>query len=125
LSRTHGLSSVPSLRRRVYVVIRAFIRLAEYLIARPKHRKLRRLMERSKSYPEWYSHARQLDKSQKRDRWLRQMDDLRTDQRYNWGFIRELMKDMRKARANGDSLLALAVLQQCTRKVGIDHGIGG
>jgi hypothetical protein len=28
----------------------------------------------------------------------------------------ELIKDMRSARANGDSLLALAVIQQCTRK---------
>jgi hypothetical protein len=101
---------------RVYVVIRLFIRIAEYLIARPKHRKLRRLMEQSKSYSEWFAHAAALDKSQNRDRWLRQMDD-RTSERYNWGFIRELVKDLKRARATEDSLLALAVLQQCTRKV--------
>lgn len=101
---------------RVYVIIRLVIRVAEYLIARPKHRKLRRMMEQSKSYPEWYSYAAELDKSQKRDRWLRQMDD-HTSKRYNWAFIRELINDLRRARATDDSLLALAVLQQCTRKV--------
>jgi Domain of unknown function (DUF3336) len=102
---------------RVYIVIRLFIRIAEYIIARPKHRRLRRLMQQSKSYPEWYAHAAELDKSQKRDRWLRQDDDGRTSSRYNWAFIRELIKDLQQARATGDSLLALAVLQQCTRKV--------
>lgn len=39
--------------------------------------------------------------------------------RYNWGFIRELINDMKRARAKDDPLLALAVLQQCTRKVRI------
>lgn len=100
----------------VYVVIRLSIRIAEYLIARPKHRRLRRRMEQSKSYPEWHSYATELDKSQRRDRWLRQVDD-HTSKRYNWGFIRELMKDLRRARTAEDSLVALAVLQLCTRKV--------
>lgn len=98
----------------VYVVIRLFIRVAEYLIARPKHRKLRRKMAGAKSYPEWYNYALQLDVSQQRDRWLRQDDD--QNYRYNWIFIRELIKDMQRARTKGDTLLALAVLQQCTRK---------
>ena len=100
----------------VYIFIRLVIRLAEYVIARPKHRKLRRMMRQSKSYPEWYSYAAELDKSQKRDRWLRQVDD-QTSKRHNWGFIRELIKELKQARATDDSLLALAVLQQCTRKV--------
>ena len=104
------------IKNRVYVVIRLFIRIAEYLIARPKHRKLRRYMQLSKSYPEWYQYAMELDISQKRDRWIQQIDDP-TSQIYNWDFIRALMKDLQRARATDDSILALAVLQQCTRKV--------
>jgi hypothetical protein len=99
----------------VYVVIRMGIRLAEYLVAVPKHRKMRREMAQAQSYAEWYAYAAELDQSQKRDRWLRGVDD-HTSYRYNWAFIRELIKDMRLARANGDALLALAVIQQCTRK---------
>jgi Domain of unknown function (DUF3336) len=75
------------------------------------------MMQEAKTYSEWYAYAAELDKSQKRDRWLRQEVDDRTSQRYNWGFIRELIKDLKRARVTGDSLLALAVLQQCTRKV--------
>jgi hypothetical protein len=97
-------------------VIRLFIRIAEYVVARPKHRRLRRRMAQAKSYPEWFAAASELDRSQKRDRWLRQMDD-HTCKRYNWGFIRELINDMKRARAKDDPILALAVLQQCTRKV--------
>ena len=103
---------------RVYIVIRLFIRIAEYLIARPKHRRLRQRMAQAKSYPEWFAAASELDRSQKRDRWLRQVDD-HTSKRYNWGFIRELINDMKRARSKEDPLLALAVLQQCTRKVRI------
>jgi hypothetical protein len=100
----------------VYTVIRLFIWLAEMLVARPKHAKLRRKTARAKSYEEWYNYAAELDKSQKRDRWLAQSEDDVTATRYNWAFIRELIKDMRLARSKGDSLLALAVIQQCTRK---------
>jgi Domain of unknown function (DUF3336) len=95
-------------------VIRLFIRAAEYLIARPKHRKLRRLMMQSKSYAEWYSFAKKLDQSQKRDRWLDTHD---TSERYNWAMIKELINQMKKARDTNDAMLALAALQQCTRKV--------
>jgi len=73
-------------------------------------------MAQAKSYPEWFAAASELDRSQKRDRWLRQVDD-HTSKRYNWGFIRELINDMKRARSKDDPLLALAVLQQCTRKV--------
>ena len=99
----------------VYIVIRIGILGAEYIIARPKHRRLRHLMRTSRSYEQWYDYARQLDSSQKRDKWLAQVDD-ETSYEYNWGFILELIKDLRLAREKGDSILALAVLQQCTRK---------
>lgn len=99
----------------VYVVIRLGIRVAEYLVARPKHRKMRREMAQAESYQEWYALGAELDHSQQRDNWLKRVDD-HTSYRYNWAFIRELIKDMRIARANGDALLALAVIQQCTRK---------
>jgi hypothetical protein len=99
----------------VYIVIRIGIWIAEYLIARPKHRRLRHLMGTSRSYDEWYDYADQLDKSQQRQKWLEQVDD-ETSYEYNWGFILELIKDMRLARDKGDAILALAVLQQCTRK---------
>jgi Domain of unknown function (DUF3336) len=103
---------------RVYIIIRLFIRVAEHLVARPKHRRLRRQMALSKSYPEWYKYAAELDHSQKRDRWLKEMHD-GTSKRYNWVFIRELMKDMQRARSTEDPIFALAVLQQCTRKVSL------
>eukprot|EP00522_Entomoneis_paludosa_P009416 CAMPEP_0172441960 /NCGR_PEP_ID=MMETSP1065-20121228/2456_1 /TAXON_ID=265537 /ORGANISM="Amphiprora paludosa, Strain CCMP125" /LENGTH=904 /DNA_ID=CAMNT_0013191599 /DNA_START=27 /DNA_END=2741 /DNA_ORIENTATION=+ len=98
----------------VYTMIRLTIRVAEFSIARPKHRKLRKLMAQSSSYQEWYGYAQELDESQKRNKWLEVVDD-DTSYHYNWGFIKELMKDMRTARAEGDSILALAVIQQCTR----------
>ena len=99
----------------VYVVIRMSIFLAEVIVAKPKHRKLRRKLAQATSYEEWYALASQLDKSQKRDIWQRTVDPS-TSKRYNWSFISELMNDMKFARESNDSLLALAVLQQCTRK---------
>ena len=99
----------------VYIVIRMGIFLAETIIAKPKHRKLRREMRNAQSYEEWYDLATQLDKSQRRDIWQKTVDPS-TSKRYNWSFIMELMVDMKAARETNDSLLALAVLQQCTRK---------
>lgn len=99
----------------VYVIIRLFIRLAETLICTPKHRALRRKMANADSYETWYQFAAALDLSQKRDKWQRTVHD-GTSYRYNWALIRQLMEDMRHARDKNDSLLALAVLQQCTRK---------
>jgi len=98
----------------VYIVIRLGIKLAELLFAKRKHRKLRRQMANAKSYEEWYEVARKLDKSQKRDLW--QKKPANTSRRYNWSFIIELIKDLKSARHKNDPLLALAVLQQCTRK---------
>ena len=99
----------------IYVCIRLFIKLIETVIANPKHRKLRQQMTQAKAYEEWYLLAKALDISQGRDKWQRSIDD-DTSYRYNWSFIQELMNDMRTARANRDSLFALAVLQQCTRQ---------
>mmetsp|Transcript_23089 Transcript_23089/g.66650 ORF Transcript_23089/g.66650 Transcript_23089/m.66650 type:complete len:831 (-) Transcript_23089:1367-3859(-) len=99
----------------VYVMIRLFIRFAETLFASPRHRRLRRAMANAKTYDEWYQLANELDKSQKRDKW-RQTDEDDTSYQYNWGLIRELMADLRKARDSNDAVFALAVLQQCTRK---------
>jgi hypothetical protein len=99
----------------VYTAIRLVIRIAELLVATPKHRALRRKMAQAESYKTWYQYAAALDLSQKRDKWQRTVQD-QTSSRYNWALIRQLMEDMRYARAKNDSLLALAVLQQCTRK---------
>ena len=100
----------------VYVVIRLFIRYAEILIAKPKHRQLRKKMANAETYEDWYKYAIALDVSQKRDKWQRSVHDS-TSYRYNWALIKQLREDMQHARANkGDSLEALAVLQQCTRK---------
>lgn len=103
----------------VYTCIRLGIHVAELLIAKPKHRQLRKLMANANSYNEWYKYGQQLDKSQKRDLWQNQLqmaNATSSSKRYNWSFIIELMKDMKLARDKHDSLLALAVLQQCTRK---------
>jgi hypothetical protein len=112
LALTYGLILVELV---VYIVIRLAIRIAETLIARPKHRALRAKMAQAKSYENWYQYAAALDLSQKRDKWQRTVND-KTSCRYNWAFIRQLMQDLRDARDKNDSLLALAVLQQCTRK---------
>ncbi|KAL3921058.1 MAG: hypothetical protein SGILL_002949 [Bacillariaceae sp.] len=99
----------------VYIVIRVVIRIAETIFATPKHRALRRQMSAAKSYEEWYQYAAALDLSQKRDKWQRTITDT-TSYQYNWPLIHQLMADMRGARQEEDVILALAVLQQCTRK---------
>jgi uncharacterized membrane protein len=99
----------------VYIAIRIIIRLAETVFATPKHRALRRKMASAKSYEEWYQYAAALDLSQKRDKWQRTISDS-TSYQYNWPLIQQLMADMREARQKRDVILALAVLQQCTRK---------
>ena len=99
----------------VYIVIRLVIRVAETIFATPKHRTLRRQMAEAKSFEEWYEFAAALDLSQKRDKWQRTTSDA-TSYQYNWPLIQQLITDMREARQKQDVLLALAVLQQCTRK---------
>ncbi|KAL3921897.1 MAG: hypothetical protein SGILL_002500 [Bacillariaceae sp.] len=99
----------------VYSVIRIAIRIAETIFATPKHRALRRKMSNAKSYEEWYQYAAALDLSQQRDKWQRTIADSSSYQ-YNWPLIQQLMADMREARQKQDVILALAVLQQCTRK---------
>lgn len=122
----------------VYVVLRLVIRLAEGLVARSKHRVLRRKMTTAPDYAAWYAAAAQLDRSQKRHVWLAQQQQHKEDDSgshplhpnhtnnhspvhhdddlYNWNFIRELMVDLKAARTSGQSLWALAVLENCTRK---------
>lgn len=99
----------------VYIWIRLGIRLAETLIASPTHRQLRRKMAQAESYPDWYQHAAALDLSQKRDKWQKHNDEA-TGYIYNWQLIKQLIADLQDARRRKDSLLALAVLRQCTRK---------
>ena len=99
----------------VYIIVRLYIGLAEVVFSSRKHGALRKQLEKTKSYEEWHGIARLLDQSQGRDKWQRTIDD-DTSYQYNWAFIKELILDMRRARKDGDLLLALAVLQQCTRK---------
>lgn len=99
----------------VYIVIRIFIRIVETTFANSKHRRLRNSMRNAHSYAEWYKYASELDESQGRNHWRKVTND-ETSCRYNWSFINELISDLRRARNTNDSLLALAVLQQCTRK---------
>ena len=100
----------------VYIVIRLFIRIAETFVATPKHRVLRQQMATAESYEDWYEYAAALDISQKREKWQKDTENDSTGYRYNWALIRQLMNDMRQARDSGDSLMAVAVLRQCTRK---------
>ncbi len=101
----------------VYIAIRLVIRIIETLVANPKHRALRNKMANaSSSYKEWYRYAAQLDRSQKRNLWQSTTTD-ETCYQYNWQLIKQLLNDMREARVvKKDPILALAVLQQCTRK---------
>ena len=101
----------------VYIAIRLVIRIVETLVANPKHRALRSKMANdSNSYKEWYQYAAELDQSQKRNIWQSTTTD-ETSYQYNWQVIKQLLNDMREARLiKKDPILALAVLQQCTRK---------
>ena len=98
----------------VYVCIRCIIRIAEWAIAHPNHRQLRRAMAQAQSYEEWYTHATTLDQSQKRNVWLHdhceeQPDSSRSScsnnqhhqeptHNYNWRFVKELMRELQAAR---------------------------
>lgn len=99
----------------VYIVVRLFIRAAESLFSTKKHRSMRKALEKAGSYEEWLQIARQLDSSQGRDAWQITIDD-ETAYKYNWKFINELITDLKQARRTNDLMLALVVLQQCTRK---------
>lgn len=112
LGLTHFLIGVELV---VYIIIRLFIRLVEATFASSKHRALRRKIRHAKSYDEWFALASELDVSQGRDKWQRVIND-DTCHRFNWSFIKALIVDMKKARAKNDSIMVLAVLQQCTRK---------
>ena len=67
----------------MYMAIRFAIRLMEWLFANSKHRKMRKSMEESKSYDEWYNLAKDLDISQGRDNWQNNVND-DTAYRYSW-----------------------------------------
>lgn len=99
----------------VYIMVRLFIRLAETVFSTPKHRELRSALDEASSYEEWLSIAKKLDYSKGREVWQHSTDD-DTSYRYNWAYINELIMDMKQARREKDAMLALVVLQQCTRK---------
>ena len=99
----------------VYIMVRLSIRLAESIFATKKHRALRNGLMKAKSYDEWFGIAKQLDDSMGWDQWQKTIDD-DSSYKYNWVFINELISDLRKAREDDDTLSALVVLQQCTRK---------
>jgi uncharacterized membrane protein len=99
----------------LYILVRLMIRILEWIFANPKHRQMRIQMARASSYKEWYAIATALDESQGRDRWTRVVND-DTAYRYSWPFILELLNDLKSSRQKKDVLMAMAVLQQCTRK---------
>ncbi|KAL7557235.1 hypothetical protein ACA910_001901 [Epithemia clementina (nom. ined.)] len=99
----------------MYIVIRLAIQVAEWDVFVPRnYGKLRRNMALATSYKEWYTHASNLDRMQGRHKWLDTYDD-ETARQFNWGFIQELMKNMQLARKQGNTIRAMAVVQQCTR----------
>ena len=85
------------------------------MFANAKHRAWRKGMTRATTYEEWYAIAKRLDDSQGREEWCNNVED-DTAYRYSWSFILEMLKDLRAHRENNDLLMAMAVLQQCTRK---------
>jgi len=99
----------------MYTLIRFAIRALEGLFANRKHRAWRNGMAQAKTYEEWYEIAKKLDDSQGRLEWQVNVKD-DTAYRYSWPFISELLSDLKSSRENNDILMALAVLQQCTRK---------
>ncbi|KAL7519081.1 hypothetical protein ACHAWX_003878 [Stephanocyclus meneghinianus] len=99
----------------LYIFIRFAIRILEWMFANPKHRAMRMAMANAKTYKEWYEIAAALDESQGRSRWTEVVND-DTAYRYSWPFVLELLNDLKSSREKGDVIMALAVLQQCTRK---------
>jgi hypothetical protein len=99
----------------LYIIIRFMIRTLEWIFANPKHRQWRNDMSRASSYKEWYNIAKLLDESQGRSIWTTIVND-DTAYRYSWPFILELLHDLKSSRKKGDVVMAMAVLQQCTRK---------
>jgi len=99
----------------MYTLIRFAIWALEGVFANAKHRAWRKGMTQAKTYEEWYDIANRLDDSQERGKWRNNVND-DTAYRYSWPFILELLSDLRSSRENNDILMALAVLQQCTRK---------
>jgi hypothetical protein len=75
----------------LYSVLRIFIKLIESLFQSSSHRRMRREIWNSPDYNTWLDLTRKLDKSQGRDWWQRTVSD-EVSSRYNWAFIRELMK---------------------------------
>lgn len=99
----------------LYIFIRFAIRILEWMFANPKHRAMRMAMANAKNYKEWYEIATALDESQGRSRWTEVVND-DTAYRYSWPFVLELLNNLKSSREKGDVIMALAVLQQCTRK---------
>ncbi|GMH86200.1 hypothetical protein TrVE_jg12350 [Triparma verrucosa] len=99
----------------LYTVLRLTIRVMEGVFQSRTHRRMRGGIWRAKDYDDWLERTRELDESQGRDWWQRTVAD-EVGSRYNWAFIRELMRDLKNARSNGDTAKALDVLQMCTRK---------
>ena len=99
----------------LYIFIRFLIRALEGIFANSKHRSMRIHMAHAQSYKEWYDIASSLDISQDRYKWTQLIND-DTAYRYSWPFILELLNDLQSSREKKDVLMALAVLQQCTRK---------
>ncbi len=99
----------------IYTMIRFAIRALEGVFASRKHRAWRKGMAQAKTYDEWYEIAKRLDCSQGREEWRNNVED-DTAYRYSWPFILELLSDLKSSRMNNDIMMALAVLQQCTRK---------
>ena len=99
----------------LYFALRMLIFGLETLFATPRHRRLRKAMQRARSYKEWLKFANELDESQDRTWWLETTED-EYARRYNWDFVKSLIDSLRDAREKGDVIEAMAVLQQCTRK---------
>ncbi|GMH94388.1 hypothetical protein TL16_g12895, partial [Triparma laevis f. inornata] len=99
----------------MYTILRLVIRLMEFVFQSGTHRRMRGEIFRAKDYEDWLVKTRKLDESQGRDWWQRTVTD-EIGSRYNWAFIRELMRDLKNARANRNMTKALNVLQMCTRK---------
>lgn len=99
----------------IYIAIRLFIMSVESAIAKPKHRKLWKAQRRAKTYQEWYKISAELDHSQCRDRWQKDLNDS-TAKQYSWSLLQQFIDDMQISRENGDIPLALSSLQQCIHK---------
>lgn len=97
----------------IYIVVRAYVALLEFLFTWTGERKrLRDKLRQSKDYAEWVENAIKLDKYLGLDKW----SDNPKFSYYDYRTIQKTVKRLRALRENGDIPELMVFLQSCLKK---------